>query len=173
MTNKYYELAVNKALKENIDESEYSQLIEIIYAELVELTIDPYDTHIYERTSQYTWDFIDRVNNKMRVFILPLKNDIKTAYVIDVNGKEVLVYDKNNIEDKSKIIDLPDEKRLNTIYKIITNEIVPEFLLNKTPNKISFTPISQSRDRIVKLILNKVVKDYPQLQIKSNQLIYK
>jgi hypothetical protein len=173
MIPKYYELAINKALKENVEESYYSQLVEVIYAELVELSIDPYDTHKYERTSQYTWDFIDRVNNKIRVFILPLKNDIKTAYVIDVDGKESLVYDKDRLEDKSKIIDLPDEKRLNTIYKIITKEIVPEFLLNKRPNKISFTPISQSRDKIVNIILNKIVKDYPELEIKSNQLIYK
>jgi hypothetical protein len=169
----YYELAVNKAIKEHVDESEYSQLLEVIYSELVELSIDHYDTHRYERTSEYTWDFIDRVNNKIRVFILPLKNDIKTAYVIDVDGKEVLVYDKDKLEDKNKIVDLPDEKRLNTIYKIITKEIVPEFLLNKRPNKLSFTPISQSRDRIVKLILSKIVKDHSELEVKSNYLIYK
>ena len=71
------------------------------------------------------------------------------------------------------VIDLPDERRLNTVYKIITNEIVPEFLLNKVPNKLSFTPISTSRDRLVKLILNKVAKDHPRLEVKGNMLIHK
>lgn len=173
MLPKQYETAINKALKENVDESSCSDLVEVIYSELLEFSIDPQNTHEYERTSQYTWDFTDRVNNKMRVFILPVKNDIKTAYVIDVDGKEALVYDKNKLNDKSKIVDLPDEKRLNTIYKIIVKEILPEFLFNKKPNKISFTPISNTRDRLVKVILNKIVVGHPELQIKANQLIYK
>lgn len=173
MIPKQYELAVNKALKESVEESDYSDLLEAIYSELVELSINQHDTHEYNRTSQYTWDFVDRVGNKMRVLLLPLKNDVKSAYVLDIDGKEVLIYDKDKLQDKSLIKDLPDERRLNTIYKIITQEIVPEFLLNKKPNKLSFTPISKSRDRVVKLILNKVAKDYPEVEIKGNFLVHK
>lgn len=172
MIPKYYELAVNKALKENVDESQYSDLLEVFYSELVELSINQHETHDYERTSQYTWDFIDRVGNRMRVLLLPLKNDVKSAYVIEVDGKEFLVYDKDKLQNKSLIVDLPDERRLNTIYKIVTKEIVPEFLLNKSPNKLSFTPISKTRDRLVKLILNKVATDHPELQVKGNLLVY-
>ena len=173
MIPKQYELAVKKALKESVEESAYSDLLEAIYSELTELSIDPNSTHSYERTSEYTWDFTDRVGNRMRVLILPGKNDIKTAYVINSNGKDFLVYDRDKLEDKNLVIDLPDERRLNTIYKIVTKEIVPQFLLNKRPNKISFTPISKTRDRVVKLILNKLVKDHPGLEISGNQLIYK
>jgi len=173
MIPKHYETAVNKALKENVNETEYCDLLEVFYSELVELSINQHDTHAYERSSQYTWDFTDRVGNKMRVLLLPMKNDVKSAYVVSIEGKEVLVYDKSKLEDKDMVIDLPDERRLNTVYKIITNEIVPEFLLNKVPNKLSFTPISTSRDRLVKLILNKVAKDHPRLEVKGNMLIHK
>jgi hypothetical protein len=173
MIPKHYELAVKKALKESVEESAYSDLLEAIYSELTELSIDPNSIHPYERTSEYTWDFIDRVGNRMRVSILPGKNDVKTAYVVDSNGKDFLVYDRDKLEDKDLVIDLPDERRLNTIYKILTSDIVPQFLLNKRPNKISFTPISKTRDRVVKLVLNKLVKDHPGLEINGNQLIYK
>lgn len=172
MLAKHYELAVNRALKESVEESKYCDLLEVICAELFELSINPINTHSYERTSKYTWDFVDRVNNHMRVLVLPIKNDIKTAYVIEIDGKEVLVYDKDKSPYKEKIVDLPDEKRLNTIYKIITKDIIPEFLLNSRPNKISFTPISAVRDRLISMILNKLIKDYPQLKIRGNQLIY-
>lgn len=176
MLPKYYELAVNKALKENVEESNYSDLLEVIYAELSEISIDTLNSHDYKQTSEYTWDFIDRVGNKMRVLLLPLKNDIKSAYVIlNQDGNEVQVYDKDRLSDidKDKIVDLPDERRINTIYKIIVKEILPKFLLNKKPNKISFTPVSNTRNRLVKIILSKIARELPGLEVKSNYLIYK
>ena len=173
---KLYETAINIALKAQVKEDEYVDLLETIYAELCEITIDPLNTHKYEKTSEYTWDFIDRVNNHMRVLILPFKNDIKTAYVIkNAKREEVLVYDKDKLsnEEREKIVDLPDERRINTIYKIIIKEILPKYLLSNKPSKISFTPISKTRERLVTMIFNKIIKDHPNLEVKGKYLVNK
>jgi hypothetical protein len=73
---------------------------------------------------------------------------------------------------QEKIKPCPDDKRVNTVYKILVEEVVPTYLLNKKPSKLYFNPVSDSRDRLVRIIINKVVEKYPQLQKKDNYLIH-
>ena len=66
-----------------------------------------------------------------------------------------------------------DDKRINTVYKILLEEIVPEYLLKKKPSKIYFNPISASRDKLVSILIGKIIKVYPQLIRSNNYLINK
>ena len=76
----------------------------------------------------------------------------------------------DNVEEW--IIPCADERKIGTIYKILSEEIIPNYLLNKNPNKIYFNPVSDSRSRIVSMIINKIIKDYPQLTKKNNYIIH-
>ncbi len=67
----------------------------------------------------------------------------------------------------------PDEKRVNTVYKILSDEVIPNFVLNKKPNKLQLNPVSKSRQKLTDIILTKLTKDYPQLKRNKNYLTYK
>ena len=56
-------------------------------------------------------------------------------------------------------------------YKILIQEIIPQFLLSTQPSKLYFNPVSTTRDRLVKIIIDKIIKQYPQLTPKGNYLI--
>jgi len=53
------------------------------------------------------------------------------------------------------------------------NEIIPKFVLNKRPNKLSPNPVSHANARLVSILLNKLIEFYPELIVKNNNLIYR
>ena len=156
------------------DSIDKTYLIESQYVELGELKIDEFNSYNYEETSiigipgiTEAWQFEDRCGNKLVAVYLKSIGEFKVGYRIkEVSG---LVFDAKKYPELIK--PCPDDKRVNTIYKILISDVVPKYLLNKKPNRLLFNPVSESRSRLVSMIINKVVKQYPELKKKHNYII--
>jgi hypothetical protein len=169
---------LNSLIKEfYIDNIKNTDLLESQFLELSEVTLDPDNSYIYTKTSvkkipgnYEAWSFNDRCGNELVVIYLEAIQEVKSGFRIPT--KDNLIFDPLSLsDDDNKIIPCPDDKKLNTIYKIILDEIVPKYLLNKKPSKLTFNPISLSRKRIVDFIFGKINKQYPFLKRKNNWLI--
>jgi len=150
--------------------------LETEYFELNELNINSLNSYEYEEIELpiYTksYKFNDRCGNKLVVVYTEGIDEFKSGY--RVKGVDSLVFDPTkflNIEDGVR--PCPDDKRINTVYKILLEEIVPNYLINKKPSKIYFNPISASRDKLVSILIGKILKVYPQLIKNNNYLINK
>jgi hypothetical protein len=150
--------------------------LETEHFELNELNIDSLNSYEYEEIKLpiYTkaYKFNDRCGNELVAVYTEGISEFKSGY--RVKGVDSLVFDPTkflNIEDGIK--PCPDDKRINTVYKILLEEIVPKYLLEKKPSKIYFNPISASRDRLTGILISKIVKVYPQLTKSGNYLINK
>jgi hypothetical protein len=150
--------------------------LETEYFELNELNIDSLNSYEYEEIKlpiyTKTYKFNDRCGNELVVVYTEGISEFKSGY--RVKGVDSLVFDPTkflNIEDGIK--PCPDDKRINTVYKILLEEIVPKYLLKTKPSKIYFNPISASRDRLTGILISKVIKAYPQLTKSGNYLINK
>lgn len=170
-------MKLSKLLKQWILEGLLStDKLETEYFELNELNIDSLNSYEYEEVKLpiYTksYKFNDRCGNELVVVYTQGIDEFKSGY--KVKGVDSLVFDPTkflNIENGIK--PCPDDKRINTVYKILLEEIVPNYLLNKKPSKIYFNPISDSRDKLVSIIVSKIIKVYPQLTRSGNYLINK
>ena len=152
-----------------------SDQLEESYFELNEIRIDPLNSYIYKdiQLPHFTKSFIfeDRCGNSIVACYIGSIGEFKTGYKIE--GVDSLIFEPEKIENVGDIIKpCPDDKKIGTIYKILTEEIIPTYLLNKKPNKILFNPVSVSRKRLVSIINSKVVKQYPQLTLNGDYLIY-
>lgn len=155
------------------------------YAELNELKIDDLNSYPYQETehmgilgSEKAWTFEDRCGNQIVAVYLDSTGEFKSGFKIEQLHN--LVFDPRKLpQDHPKFGNMqtlikpcPDDKRVNTVYKILLDEVIPNFLLNKKPNQLHFNPVSDSRNRLVDIIINKVIEKYPQLTKKGNYLIY-
>lgn len=154
-------------------------LLEIQHLELNELKIDELNSYQYEEISDIeapgnnkTWQFEDRCGNQLVVVYLNSIGEFKSGYKVE--GVSSLVFDPKKLPtDLQHLVKpCPDDKRVNTIYKILIEEVIPNYLLNIKPNRLYFNPVSDSRNRLVDIIINKVIKQYPQLKKKNNYIIY-
>lgn len=151
-----------------------SDRLEASYFELNEISIDPLNSYQYEEVvmPNYTkaYLFNDRCGNTIVAVYIDSVNEFKTGYKV----KEVntLVFEPEKLDNPELIKPCPDDKKVNTVYKILTTEIIPNYLLSKSPNKIMFNPVSKSRARLVDIILNKIVKSNPNLTKKNGYLIH-
>lgn len=153
-----------------------SDHVEERHFELNEIKIDPLHTHKYEEIQlpNYTkvYQFDDRCGNTIVAVYIDEVNEFKTGY--KVKGVDSIVFQPEKIDQVEELIrPCPDDKKVSTVYKILTQEIVPNYLLNKRPNKLMFNPVSESRARLVDIILNKIIQANPELIKKNNYLIYK
>jgi hypothetical protein len=168
---------ISKILKEWIIEGIHnSDILETEYFEINEIKIDPLNTYNYKEINlpHYTKSYIftDRCGNKIVATYIESVGEFKTGYKVKDSNTLIFQPELNdNIEDI--IRPCPDDKKVGTIYKILKDEIIPDYLLNKKPNKITFNPVSESRNRLVSILLSKIIKYYPQLIVKNNYLIYK
>ena len=155
--------------------------METQHFELNELNIDSLNSYDYEEINKSpytkTYTFNDRCGNKLVVAYIEKFGEFKSGY--EVEGVNGLIFDPTKLpSDHPTLGDLRlkpcvDDKKVNTIYKILLEEIIPKYLLNKKPNKIWFNPVSDSRKRLVQIIMNKINKIYPQLIISGDYLINK
>ncbi len=150
--------------------------LETEYFELNELNINSLNSYEYEEIElpiySKSYKFNDRCGNELVVVYTEGVDEFKSGY--RVKGVDSLVFDPTkflNIEDGVR--PCPDDKRINTVYKILLEEIVPNYLINKKPSKIYFNPISASRDKLVSILIGKIIKVYPQLIKNNNYLINK
>lgn len=142
---------------------------------LNELKIDALNSYKFEeiKFSNYTksFQFEDRCGNKIMVVYIEQTGEFKTGYKI--KGVDSLIFQPKKLDNVEELIKpCADDKKINTVYSILVNEIIPKYILNKKPNKLYFNPVSSSRNRLVDIIINKIIKDYPQLTKKDNYLIY-
>jgi hypothetical protein len=151
-----------------------SDLMEAEFFELNELNIDPLNTYKYKRLKDpnYTesYSFEDRCGNTIVAVYLSEDYEFKTGY--KVPGVQGLIFRPENLAgSENRINPCPDDKRVGTVYKILTQEILPKYLLNKKPSKLFFNPVSPSRKRLVSMIIGKILKDHPELTSKSGYLV--
>lgn len=153
-----------------------SDKIEADFFELNEIKIDPHNSYNYEEIElpHYTksYMFEDRCGNIIIAAYLESIGEFKTGYKIE--GVDSLIFQPERLDNFEELIKpCPDDKKVETVYKILTQEILPQYLLNKKPSKLLFNPVSESRKRLVDMILNKIVRDNPQLIKKDSYLINK
>ena len=169
-------MKLTKLLKEWILENfTHSDKLEEQYFELNEIKIDPLHSYQYEeiQLSQYTKSFMfeDRCGNKIVAVYIESTSEFKTGYKIE--GIDNLIFQPERLDNVEELIKpCADDRKIGTIYKILLEEIIPIYLLNKKPNKLHFNPVSESRSRLVDIIINKIIEKYPQLTKKNNYLIY-
>jgi bifunctional ADP-heptose synthase (sugar kinase/adenylyltransferase) len=95
------------------------------------------------------------------------------AIVISDYDKGFLLYEQIEYIIKNNIMIYDNFTNINyeDSSAILLEEIIPTYLLTKKPNKLYFNPVSDSRNRLVDMIINKVIEQYPQLTKKNNYLI--
>lgn len=153
-----------------------SDNLEADFFELNEIRIDPLHSYPYEELAMdpYTraYQFRDRCGNTLVAVYIDSVSEFKTGYRID--GSDSLIFQPERLEKVEELIKpCPDDKKVGTVYKILVQEILPSYLLKSKPSKLLFNPVSESRKRLVDLILNKIIKDNPQLTKKGGYLINK
>lgn len=152
-----------------------SYKLEEQYFELNEIRIDPLHSYKYNEIQlpYYTkaFEFEDRCGNIIVAIYIESIGEFKTGY--KVKEIDYLVFQPEKLDNVEDLIrPCPDERKIGTVYKILIEEIIPIYLLNKKPNKLFFNPVSDSRTRLVDMIINKVIKEYPQLTKKNKYLIH-
>ena len=169
-------MKLTKLLKEWVLENfTNSDKLEEQYFKLNEIKIDPLHSYKYEeiQSSYYTksYQFEDRCGNVVVAVYIESTGEFKTGYKIE--GVDNLIFQPEKLDNVEELIKpCADERKIGTIYKILLEKIIPNYLLNKKPNKLHFNPVSNSRSRLVNIIIDKIIKQYPQLTKKNNYLIY-
>jgi hypothetical protein len=142
-----------------------------------EIKIDSLNSYSYEKiklndTFDLAWKFEDRCGNTIIAAYYKTIGEFKTGFKVE--NEDTLIFDPKKLpkEKLSLIVPCTDEKRVNTVYKILIEEVIPKYLLSKKPNKLYFNPVSDSRKRLVDIIMTKIIEKYPQLTKKNNYLIY-
>ena len=153
-----------------------SNKLEADYFELNEIKIDPLHSYSYQEVQlpHYTksYQFEDRCGNTIVAAYSNIIGEFKTGY--RVKGIDSLVFQPEKLDNVEDLIrPCPDERTVGTVYKILTQEVIPQYLLNKKPSKLMFNPVSASRKRLVDIILNKIIKDNPGLIKKDEYLVNK
>ena len=157
-----------------------SDILEEKFFQLNELKIDELNSYSYKESTHEdvfgfnkAWEFEDRCGNLIVAVYLEGTREFKSGFRIP--GVSTLIFDPKKLPQKyqEKIKPCPDDKRVNTVYKILLEEVIPTYLLNKKPNQLLFNPVSSSRERLVDIIINKIIEVYPQLIKKDNYLINK
>lgn len=172
-----YNMNLTNLLREwTLDALTASDKLEERHFELAEIKVDPLNSYEYEEVElpNYTkaYQFNDRCGNTIVAVYIDGVNEFKTGYKVE--GIDTLVFQPERLDRVEELIrPCPDDKRVSTVYKILTQQIVPNYLLNKKQNRLMFNPVSESRARLVDIILNKIIQDNPELIKKDNYLIYK
>lgn len=115
-----------------------SELLEEKYVKLSELKIDEFSTYDYHESEYSTgkflgdhvaWEFEDRCGNIIiAVYIIGIR-EFKSGY--KVNEDAPIVFNPKLLKDPTVIRPCADDRKINTIYKILINEVIPKYLLNK------------------------------------------
>lgn len=125
---------------------------EIILSEL----LDPEDSYDYEgNKGLYYYKDINNVPFFVRLTYQPISNpyfELKTGW-LDKSKKPQYEPSTPPISPDSSSIDL--DKRSNTLAKIYRDEILPFFKNQKLSNKMVIKPISPSRSRFSRMLINK------------------
>lgn len=131
---------------------EASSELEEKYVSLHELKIDEYSVYDYKQTEYKStkltgdykaWEFSDRCGNTIIAVYLINVKEFKTGYRLGDDENRPLVFDPSLLKDPTVIRPCPDDRKVNTVYKILIDEVIPKYLLNVKPNKLTFNPVSK------------------------------
>jgi hypothetical protein len=167
---------IKSEIKEFFKSNKYSledELIlesEIILSEL----LDPEDSYEYEGSKGlYYYRDANNVRFFVRLIYQPLSDphfELKTGWV-NKQGKPQYEPSTPPISPDSSAIDL--DKRSNTLAKIYRDELLPFFKQQDLSDKIIIKPISPSRSRFSRMLINKFTPKEDFTIDPENLIIYK
>lgn len=159
-----------KVLKENLEIGSHLSIL-CEDSELFQELSDPNFAYRYVETSPNRWQFNDRYGNSLGVQYHLSNRYVDTFYVVrDKSGKSVEVFDYEQQEDaydKTSFTGGTDQHRSDTICKILRDEIVPRYLINKKPSLIKIHPLNKYRYAIFLKCLEICKEKYTELEIKE------
>jgi len=150
----------------------HSQYIDFTESKLFSELANPDNALPYKEEESNIWIFNDLYNNKIGVSIEGDKNNgyVKSFFIVkDKKGNERFSYDLDRDKD---ILDLnsftigKDERRSDTIAKIVLNEIIPKHL-SSIPSKLTFQMINEYRYNIFEKIADLAKEKYSYLKIQK------
>ena len=167
-----FEKYLNESIRRDIIES---NKLEEKYFLQNEIKIDASNTHQYKEIQLSIYDksysFEDRCGNILVAVYMDSVKEFKVGYKIE--GEEKLVFEPEKLQNPLGLVTpCADDKKISTIYKILSQEIIPKYTMSRKPNKVLFNPVSLSRKRITDTVMNRIVKDFPEISKKGNYLIY-
>jgi hypothetical protein len=167
---------IQKEVKEFFKQNPYSLQDELILENEIILSelLDPEDSYEYEGSKGlYYYRDINNVTFFVRLTYQPLSDpyfELKTGWM-DKQGKPQYEPSTPPISPDSSAIDL--DKRSNTVAKIYRDEIVPFFKQQNLANKVVVKPISPSRSRFSRMLLNKFTPKQDFTIDQENLIVYK
>lgn len=132
---------------------------------------DPNASYKYKEISLNVWEFQDRYSNVLGVEFNPGNKYVDAYYKMkDLNGREVKVFDYESNKDALDPLSFQggsDERRSDTICKILRDEVIPKYLINKNPQLIKLHPLNDYRYKIFMKCAEICKEKYPQIEIKE------
>jgi hypothetical protein len=170
--------SLTKILSEIMQESSRRKLTEleaVLFEDcmLFQEVANPDLAYSYEEVEPNIWIFQDRYKNTLGVRFDPSSKFFESFYILkDLKGQEVRVYDyKRNQHalQPDSFIGGSDEHRSDTICKILRDEIVPKYLLNKEAVSplIKLHPIDEYRHKIFLKCAEVCQEIYPNIKIQD------
>ena len=159
---------MHKVMLQNLDEDNSTLSYDLeLFLELA----NPNHSYDYEEVESNLWEFKDKYQNTVQVEYFPSVGYVNSHFnVIDKDGVEFKMYDYLN--DKSRLTPFTffhghDERRSDTIAKIILNEIVPNYLISNSQQLLKMMPITSYRYQIFLMIAKLIKQRYPQVEIQE------
>ncbi len=160
-----------KILSRIIQEGRQKQLSDLDYIDFSESELflelaNPDMALPYEEEEPNIWTFTDLYGNNLGVLV-SAQNYVKSFFAIkDKTGKKQRIFDIEsnfNALDSSDFTIGEDERRSDTIAKIVLEEIIPRHL-SKKPSMIKFQMINKYRYKIFEKIADLAKDKYPDLE---------
>ena len=168
-------MKLTKLLSNVIQESLKKQLSDFDYIDFAESELflelaNPDMAFPYDEEEPDVWTFYDLYKNKLGVLVSDRKF-VKSFFIIkDKKGKEQRIFDIEtnfNALDPDDFTLGEDERRSDTIAKIIIDEIVPRHLAEK-PSMLQFQMLNKYRYRIYEKIADLIPDTDKELKVKKN-----
>jgi len=132
---------------------------------------DPNFVYPYKETEPNVWEFKDKYGNELGVQFNPSLKYIDSFFIAKkLNGEKVQIFDYETNQaglDPLSKQGGSDTHRSDTICKIIRDEIIPKYLLQKKPSIIKIHPLNNYRHEIFWKCAEICKEKYPQIVIKQ------
>jgi hypothetical protein len=167
---------IKSELREFFETNEYSLKDELILENEIILSelLDPEDSYEYEGSrGLYYYKDANNITFFVRLTYQPLSDplfELKTGW-INKQGKPQYEPSTPPIAPDSSTIDL--DRRSNTLAKIYRDEILPFFKEQDLSNKMVIKPISASRSRFSRMLINKFTPKEDFNIDSENLIVYK
>jgi len=157
-----------KTSQQNLNEYESILFADVL---LFQELANPNHSYDYQEIEPNLWEFQDRYLNTIQVEYFSEVKYVNTQFVVeDKDGIQFISFDVD--KDKDRIAPFTfhhnkDERRSDTIAKIILDEIVPKYLINKPSQILKIAPIDIYKYNIFYKIAELIKNQYPQVEIQE------